>query len=208
MHLMKSIVLVPVLALATAATLSAQQGAQGREADPDQRGYVSGYGGAIAGPAAPAFGVEYGDNISPNVQAFITLSYFENLMKQPLRDDLATLGTSLSTLTGKPWDLHGRDRGVSLVSGAKYLLGSGTIRPYVGGGAGIISLRRTVIEARIGDVRDAIFNDFAVGEVDLLRLLEALALRRRHDRGAHRDDLVVIEPLAEPTHLRAVRGPA
>ena len=35
----------------------------------------------------------------------------------------------------------------------------------------------------------------AVGEVDFLRFLELLALRRRHDRGAHRDDVLVVEPL-------------
>jgi opacity protein-like surface antigen len=165
---MRSIVLVPVLALAAASTVSAQVVAQGREAVPDQRGYVSVHGGAVAGlPAAPAFAVEYGDNFHRNGQAYVALSYFENLMKQTLRDDLSTLGTDLSTLTGTPWDLQGRDRGVALVGGGKYLLGSGNVRPYLGGGAGIISLRRTVTEARLGDVRAAIFNDFSVGEVDL-----------------------------------------
>ena len=91
MHVLKSIVLVPMLALAAATTVSAQTGAQGREAVPDDRGYVSAYGGAVAGPAAPAFAVEYGDNANRNTQAYIALSYFENLMKQPLRDDLPRL---------------------------------------------------------------------------------------------------------------------
>ena len=35
----------------------------------------------------------------------------------------------------------------------------------------------------------------AVGEVDLLRVLEFLALAGRHHRRAHRDDVLVIEPL-------------
>ena len=35
----------------------------------------------------------------------------------------------------------------------------------------------------------------AVGEVDFLRLLELLALRRRHDRRAHGDDVLVVELL-------------
>jgi hypothetical protein len=161
---MKTIVLVPVLALVTAAGASGQQ----REAVPEQRGYVSAIGGAVAGPVtAPAFAVEVGDNFHRNAQAYVTLSYFENLMKQTLSDDLNTLGTDLSTLTGTPWDLQGRDRGVSLIGGAKYLLGSGSVRPYVGGGAGIISLRRTVTDTRLGDVRAAVFNDYFVGEADL-----------------------------------------
>ena len=33
----------------------------------------------------------------------------------------------------------------------------------------------------------------AVGEVDFLRFLELLPLRRRHDRRAHRDDVFVVE---------------
>jgi len=167
MHSMRSILLIPVLALATATTVSAQTAAQARETVPDERGYVSVHGGAVTGPAAAAFAVEWGEHMNRNTQAYVALSYFENLMKQPLRDDLATLGTSLSALTGDSWTLSGRDRGVALVGGGKYLLGSGNVRPYLGGGAGIISLRRTVLEARLGDVRDAVFNDFSVGEIDL-----------------------------------------
>ena len=56
---------------------------------------------------------------------------------------------------------------MSLVGGGKYLVGSGSVQPYLGGGAGIISMRRTVTDAHLGDVRDAIFNDFSVGEFDL-----------------------------------------
>jgi len=33
----------------------------------------------------------------------------------------------------------------------------------------------------------------AIGEVDLLRVPELLALRGRHDRGAHRDEILVVE---------------
>ncbi len=165
MRVMRSILLLPMFVLVSTVTASAQA-TQARDQGQEQRGYVSG-SGAIVSPAAPAFAVEYGDNINRNVLAYVTLSYFENLMKQPLRDDLATLGSNLATLTGDAWALSGRDRGVALIAGGKYLLGSGNVRPYVGGGAGIISLRRTVTEARLGDVRDAIFNDFAVGEADL-----------------------------------------
>jgi hypothetical protein len=167
MHLMRSIVLVPVLAFAAATTVFAQTGAQGREAVPDDYGYLIGHGGVTAAPAGAEFAVEYGEHITRNVQAYVTLSYFENLMNDTLRDDLTTLGASLAILTGKPWALDARDRGVSLVGGGKYLFGNGNIRPYVGGGAGIISLRRTVIEARLGDIRNAVFNDFEVGDGDL-----------------------------------------
>ena len=56
---------------------------------------------------------------------------------------------------------------ITFTGGAKYLIGQGTVRPYVGGGAGIVDLKRTITEARIGDVTAAVFNDFAVGQPDL-----------------------------------------
>jgi len=163
MHVKSSLVLVPVLALVAAGSVSAQQVATA----PIERGYIAAQAGAISGPAAPVFAVEYGDNMHRRAQAYLTLSYFENLMRQTMRDDVTTLGTSLSALTGTPWELNGRDRGVTLTTGAKYLFGNGNTRPYVGAGAGIISLRRTVTEARIGDVTAAVFNDFSVGDADL-----------------------------------------
>jgi len=164
---MRSVVLIPVLALAATLTVTAQAFAQGTEAVPDEYGYVSAHAGAVAGPTAPAFGVEYGEHITRSVQAYLALSYFENLMQQPLRDDLTTLGTSLSAVTGDPWQLSGRDRGVGFIAGGKYLFGGGNVHPYVGGGGGIISLRREVTDANLGDVRNAVFNDFSVGEAAL-----------------------------------------
>lgn len=167
MHMQNLIVLVPVLTLLTAAVTSAQ-GQQNAPAGPPQRGYVAVQAGAASGPpSAAVFAVEYGDNIHRNAQAYLSLSYYENLMQQPLRDELTTLGTTLASRTGDRWQLSGRDRGVALTSGGKFLIGSGAVRPYVGGGAGIISLRRTVTDARLGDVTAAVFNDFSVGSADL-----------------------------------------
>ena len=85
-------------------------------------------------------------------------------MRQSLRDDLDATATRLATLTGDTWSFSGRDRGIALVVGGKYVFGSGTVRPYVGGGAGFINLKRTVFETRLGDVTQAVFNDFELGE--------------------------------------------
>ena len=76
--------------------------------------------------------------------------------------------TRLATLTGDPWSFSGRDRGIGVVAGAKYVFGSGSIRPYVGGGIGILNLKRTVSEARIGDVTQAVLNDFDLGDAELV----------------------------------------
>jgi hypothetical protein len=167
MHAGKSIVLVPLFALALAGSAFAQIGTA-TAVVPPQRGYVAALVGAVSGPpAGPVFAVEYGDNIDRNAQAYVAISYFENLMRQTVRDELTTLGTRLSTLTATPWTLAGHDRGVTLAVGGKYLVGGGTVRPYVGGGAGIINLKRTVTEAHIGDVTAAVFNDFDIGAADL-----------------------------------------
>ena len=129
MHEVRSIVLVPALVLTAAAAVSAQQASPAGAAVP-QRGYVAAHVGAVSSPpTAAAFAVEYGDNINRNTQAYVALSYFENLMEQPLLDDLSTLGTDLTSLTGRRWELSGRDRGVALVTGGKYLFGDGAVRP-------------------------------------------------------------------------------
>ena len=51
--------------------------------------------------------------------------------------------------------------------GAKYLLpGSGVIRPYAGGGAGVLNIRRAIRDPRLGDVTLAVLGDFGLGEAD------------------------------------------
>lgn len=134
-------------------------------------GWVSGIAGAAFGSQTQAnatFAVEYGDDISRNAQAYLTLSYFENLITQDLRDDLAQLSATLTSTSGIPWNLHGSDRGVTLVAGARYLpVSSGVIRPYVGGGAGVINLDRTIADVRVGEVTTAVLNEFGVGSLSL-----------------------------------------
>ena len=134
-------------------------------------GWVSGIAGAAFGSQTQAnatFAVEYGDDILPNVQAYLTLSYFENLITQGLRDDLALVSADLTARTGIPWNLHGSDRGVTLVAGGRYLpFSQGLIRPYVGGGAGIINLDRTIADPRVGDLAVAVLNEFGVGSLSL-----------------------------------------
>ncbi len=93
-------------------------------------------GGAVSRPpTAPVFGVEVAEHVVPHVQVYATFSYLENLMRETLRDDLDATATRLATLTGDSWSFSGRDRGIGLVAGAKYIFGDGSIRPYVGGGS-------------------------------------------------------------------------
>ena len=134
-------------------------------------GWVSAIAGAAFGSQTQAnatFAVEYGDDINRNAQAYLTVSYFENLITQNLRDDLAQLSAALTATSGIPWNLHGSDRGVTLVAGARYLpVTAGLIRPYVGGGAGVINLDRSIADVRVGDVTTAVLSEFGVGSLSL-----------------------------------------
>jgi opacity protein-like surface antigen len=170
MHVGRSIVLVPVFALVIATSAMGQQlvPQSGSAAVPEQRGYIAALAGAVSGPPTePVFAVEYGENMHPDVQAYVTLSYFENVMPRDVRSELAVLGTTLSGLTGTSWSLTGRDRAVTATAGAKYLIGRRAVRPYIGAGAGIINIKRTIVEARIGEITTAVFNDFEIGQPDL-----------------------------------------
>jgi hypothetical protein len=134
-------------------------------------GWVSGIAGTAFGSQTQAnatFAVEYGDDINRHAQAYLTVSYFENLITQSLRDDLARLSANLTATTGIPWNLHGSDRGVTLIAGARYLpVTSGAIRPYVGGGAGVINLDRSIADLRVGEVTTAVLTEFGVGSLSL-----------------------------------------
>jgi hypothetical protein len=103
----------------------------------------------------------------PRAQAYMNFSYFENLMNATLTDDLAGLSAALSDTTGRTWDLRGRDRGFGFIVGAKYLLGNGRVRPYLGGGAGALNIRRLITERQIGDVTAATLTVFGIGDAAL-----------------------------------------
>ena len=161
MHARYSLPVAVLVALAASASAFAQGTAAPRPISPEPRWYVAAIGGAVSRPpTAPVFGVEVAEHLGEHAQAYVTFSYIENLMRETLRDDLDLTATRLEALTGESWSLSGRDRGVALVVGGKYVFGSGAFRPYVGGGGGVINLKRTVFETRIGDVTRAVYHDF------------------------------------------------
>ena len=166
----KSLILVATLAVASLAMPAFAQTPIGPGVRDD--GWVSGIGGASFGtPVEPdsAFGVEYGDDVSPHVQAYLTLTYFENVMTQSLQDDIAVLSQELTAFTDSQFNLFGRDQAVTFLAGGRYAFGSplSTFRPYVGGGGGIINLKRTIADPRLGNITVAVLNDFGIGDLQL-----------------------------------------
>lgn len=167
-NLVKSL-FVASLALATFATPAFCQQAPGTVTTaPEWRGYIAALAGAVSGPPSEAaFTVEYAENMRRDAQAYIALSYFDNLMRQETRTDLAAVAATLTSITGTSYRITGRDRGVAVTGGAKYVAPLGIVRPYLGGGGGVINIRRTITDARLGDVKQAVFNDFLVGDAAL-----------------------------------------
>ena len=150
---------VSCLLLLTAAAAAAQ----GRPAPtPLNRGFMTGSAGAVfADQRAATFGVEIGERLNDRTQAYVTFNYFDNLFSDRAADDLDDLAEALTFLSGQPWAFTGRDRGLAFSGGARYLLSRGpNVRPYVGGGAGVLNVRRTITEQDFGDVTDPFFNTF------------------------------------------------
>jgi len=174
MHPRFSTSIVFLVALASAVSAFAQ-GTAPRPAAPERPWFVAFTGGAVSqAPGQAALGVEVGERIGRHGQGYFAVSYFDNLMSTSLSDDLDATAARLATATGDRWAFTGKDRGVSVIGGGKYLFGGGTFRPFVGGGAGLINLKRTVTDAHLGDVTRAVFNDFDLGDAELSLATESV----------------------------------
>jgi opacity protein-like surface antigen len=131
---------------------------------PDRlRGYlVLGGGSSINTPQnSLMINAEIAENVTPDIQVYLGAAYFDNVMSQATRDQLAQTGETLTALTGNPWVFDGRDRARSFTLGGRYLFPtSASVRPYVGGGVGAINFRRTIHEQSRGNITDAYLAQF------------------------------------------------
>jgi len=144
--------------------------AQDANREPFSRMYVSVLGGGTLGDdATPVFAAEFGERISSQVQAFVNVSYLDDLMSTRMQNNLAAASALLSAQTRGSWQFAGRDRGIALTLGAKFVPSPrGAFRPYIGAGFGSLTLSRSVTEASLGDVTTSFNEEFGVsdGNVD------------------------------------------
>jgi hypothetical protein len=130
------------------------------------RGYLIGGGGASLGQAVPAqtsltLSAEIAENMTRNIQAYMSAVFYDNIMSDAEANQLALVGNTLSATTGTPWVFQGRDRGRSFTFGAKVLMpGASSVHPYVGGGFGALNVRRTIRELSRGNVTQAYLTQF------------------------------------------------
>jgi hypothetical protein len=153
---LKSISLMSLVLLALAVP------ARGQDAwsSAPPRGYLTASGGAAFDTnfehPATSVAVEYGERLHRDVQAYAMFSYVENLMSTRMRSNLTEAGITFTQATGVPWEFRGRDRGLALTVGGKFLMPiAASFRPYVGGGLGVLNLRRRISERDLGDVSES-----------------------------------------------------
>jgi hypothetical protein len=172
MRAFRSFLLVQCVGLMAASVAFGQQSVS--SASGLERGYMTAAAGAaFADQRSPTFAVEFGERINSRVQAFATLTYFDDLMSDATRDDLAQLGTLLTNLNRTSWEFEGRDRGIGFSGGAKYLLvNGGSFRPYVGAAPGVLGIRRRITERDLGDVSNPVLAVFGApdGFVDASKI--------------------------------------
>jgi hypothetical protein len=149
--------------LLVAAPALAQQRPSPAPAPRPLRGYLIGGGGASINTAQTAvtLNAEIAENMTRNIQAYMSAVYYDNIMSDAATNQLAVVGSTLTTLTGTPWVLNGRDKGRSFTFGAKVLVPvTSSVHPYVGGGFGALNVRRVIDEQSRGNITQAYLAQF------------------------------------------------
>ena len=126
--------------------------------------YVSASAGvASIGSNRVTIAAEYGEKVTRNSQAYVNLSFFDDVMTDQMRANLAAAAASIKAVTGVNHSFAGRDRGVAFTGGGKYQPGT-RIRPYIGAGAGGFNIERTITEGTLGDVSQAFAQQTSYGD--------------------------------------------
>ena len=155
----KSFGLVACVVLMSAAAAFAQEP---RSTSPLERGHMTAtIGSSFGDRQTPTFGVDLAEHINRHVQAYVSFTYFDNLISDSSQKGLDDLATALTRMTATPWQFTGHDRGLAFSGGAKYLFANGSnVRPYLGAAPGVLNLRRTIVETHLGEISDEVLSVF------------------------------------------------
>ena len=129
------------------------------------RRYIAAFGGIAdtGSENVPTLAGEFGESVTRNSQAYANFSYFDNVMTDQMRANLVAASNYIEQITGVRRSFAGRDRGLAMTVGGKYVVGT-TVRPYVGAGVGGMQIRRTITEATLGDVSQGCAQQAGLGD--------------------------------------------
>lgn len=122
------------------------------------RGYlIAGAGSSVSTPqTALTVNAEIAENVTSDVQVYISAAFYDDIMSQAAKDEIALVGDALESITLQPWSLEGRDRARSFTVGGKFLVPTGSpVRPYIGGGLGVLNIHRFIRDQFRGNITDA-----------------------------------------------------
>jgi hypothetical protein len=165
MKFLNATILAAVLVVAHATSGMAQQLISTPSSE--LRGYLTGGAGTTTtgSPTTLTLSAEIAENMTSDLQAYMSFWYYDNLLSSAARNQLAQVGSYLTSVTGVPWQFEGRDRGRSFTVGGKFLIPTGTgVRPYVGGGVGALNLRPTITERTRGIVTGPFLTTYGVSD--------------------------------------------
>jgi opacity protein-like surface antigen len=127
------------------------------------RGYlIAGAGSSVQTPqTALTVNAEIAENVTRDVQVYMSATFYDDIMSQAAKDDLVLVGQALTAITRSPWVLQGRDKARSFTVGGKFLVPTGmVVRPYGGGGFGVLNVHREIHELNRGDITEAFLTQF------------------------------------------------
>jgi hypothetical protein len=98
------------------------------------------------------------------VQVYISAAFTTDIMSQAAKDEIALVGDALEAITLQPWSLEGRDRARSFTVGGKFLVPTGSpVRPYIGGGLGVLNIHRFIRGSIPGNITDGLWGAVRFG---------------------------------------------
>jgi hypothetical protein len=163
---LRSTLLAACAVLAVAAPARSQQTQERPVSGFDFSRYVSVLAGAaFAAQTTPTISGEYGEWVSDHVMAYMSYSFYENLMSSRMRSNLVLAGDVLTEATGSERVFSGRDRGLALTAGGRFVVPlSAVVRPYIGAGGGVLHLRRRITEQGLGDVTSSFVTESGLND--------------------------------------------
>ena len=139
---------------------------------PRTGGYLAGIGGMTFGTeTSTLFGGEAGVDVTPNVTVYGTAGRMQNIAPRYVSDELDAFNALLTLSTGETYRFKATAPTFFGIGGVKYRIpASGSLRPYVLGGAGFGSIKLNITERTLGNITDIMVSGGMFDESDVKKI--------------------------------------